>query len=100
MNRSSSVNKCTGGDTPLGGLVNLDIWPDGRYRLKFHMHSSSILGNFDYTLRAYLNAPGTPNALLVAQCHVSGVDDSDHEDGFNALIPLYWDQWWPVVLSM
>ncbi|MCO5216945.1 MAG: hypothetical protein M9950_12465 [Thermomicrobiales bacterium] len=83
----------TGGDTPLGGLVNLDIWPDGRYHLKFHMHSSSILGNFDYTLRAYLNAPDFPTLFLLHSGHVSGVDDSDHEeDGFNALIPLYWDQ--------
>lgn len=79
--------------TPLGGSVNLDIWPDGRYHIKFHMHSSSIFGDFDYMLRAYLTAPDFPTLFLLHSGHVSGVDSSDHEeDGYNALIPLYWDQ--------
>ncbi|MCO5225846.1 MAG: hypothetical protein M9953_10955, partial [Thermomicrobiales bacterium] len=79
--------------TPLGGSVDVDVWPDGNYYVKFHMHSSSVFGDFDYALRAYLTAPGFPTLVFVHSGNVSGVSDSDHEErGFNALIPLYWDQ--------
>jgi len=79
--------------TPLGGWVDVDIWRDGHYHVKFHMHSSSIFGDFDFNVRAYLNAPGFPTMAFLHSGHVSGVDDADHEeDGANPLIPIYWAQ--------
>lgn len=79
--------------TPLGGWVDVDVWSDGRYRVKFHMHSSSVFGDFDFDLRAYLSAPGFPTMVFLHSGHVSGVDDADHEeDGSNPLIPVYWTQ--------
>ena len=79
--------------TPLGGSVAVDVWQDGHYHVKFHMHCSSIFGDFDYGLRAYLSAPGFPTLMFLHNGNVSGVDSSDHEeDGSNQLIPLYWSQ--------
>jgi hypothetical protein len=87
--------------TPLGGWVHVDVKDDGGFSVKFHMHSSSVLGNFDFALRAYLAAPGTPGFLFHHAGHVSGVDDADYEEsGTNPLIALYWPpcrpgQSWP-----
>jgi hypothetical protein len=79
--------------TPLGGSVAVDVRPDGSYHVKFHMHSSSIFGDFDYAIRAYLSAPGFPTLMFLHSGSVSGVDSSDHEeDGSNPLIPLYWNE--------
>jgi hypothetical protein len=79
--------------TPLGGSVDVDVWSDGRYKVKFHMHSSSIFGDFDFNLRAYLSAPGFPTLMFLHSGNVSGVDDADHEEeGSNPLIPIYWEQ--------
>ncbi|MDT0488871.1 hypothetical protein, partial [Streptomyces doebereineriae] len=60
--------------TPLGGWVDVDVSDNGDYHVKFHMHSSSILGDFDFNLRAYLTAPGFPTMAFIKSGHVSGVD--------------------------
>jgi hypothetical protein len=79
--------------TPLGGSVHLEVSDNGDYYVKFHMHSSSIAGNFDFNLRAYLTAPGFPTMAFVHSGHVSGVDDADHEErGTSPLLALYWPQ--------
>src|SRR5262249_44908466 len=77
--------------TPLGGWVHLEVESDGNYRVKFHMHSSSIFGNFDFHIRAYLIAPGAPAFFFHWSGHVSGVDDANHEDaGNNPYIRYHW----------
>jgi hypothetical protein len=77
--------------TPLGGNVYCEIYKDGRTYVKFHMHSSSIFGSFDFNLRAYITAPGSPAFAFLHSGHVSGVDNADYEEwGRNDLIPIYW----------
>ena len=79
--------------TPLGGSVHVDVRDNRTCDVKFHMHSSSMLGSFDYTLRAYLTAPGFPVLAFIHSGHVSGVDSADHEEhGTNPLLGLYWSQ--------
>jgi len=77
--------------TPLGGWVDVEVSDNGDYHVKFHMHSSSVLGNFDFNLRAYLTAPGFPMMAFIKSGHVSGVDSWDHEErGHSPLLALYW----------
>jgi hypothetical protein len=77
--------------TPLGGNVYVELYKDGRTYVKFHMHSSSIFGDFDFNLRAYVTAAGSPAFAFLHSGHVSGVDNADYEEwGSNALIPIYW----------
>ncbi|MFO1128069.1 MAG: hypothetical protein U1E66_06520 [Rhodospirillales bacterium] len=79
--------------TPLGGWVHVEVSDDGDYYVHFHMRSSSIVGNFDFNLRAYLTAPGFPTMAFVQSGHVSGVDDWNQEErGNNPLVTLYWKQ--------
>ncbi len=79
--------------TPLGGWVHLDVDESGGYHVKFHMHSSSVLGDFDFQIRAYLQAPDCPVIFFYHEGHVSGVDDSDYEEsGSNPLIAMYWSK--------
>ena len=76
--------------TPLGGWVDVEVSDNGDYHVKFHMHSSSVLGNFDFNLRAYLTAPGFPMMAFIKSGHVSGVDSWDHEErGNSPLLALY-----------
>ena len=79
--------------TPLGGWVDVEVSDNGDYHVKFHMHSSSLLGNFDFNLRAYLTAPGFPMMAFIKSGHVSGVDSWDHEErGHSPLLALYWSK--------
>jgi hypothetical protein len=79
--------------TPLGGWVDLQVQSNGNYNITFHMHSSSIFGNFDFDLRAYLNVPNGPTFFFHHSGHVSGVDDADYpESGTNPLIAMYWSE--------
>ena len=79
--------------TPLGGWVHVEASENGAYYVKFHMHSSSIFGDFDFNLRAYLTAQGFPSMAFVHSGHVSGVDDADYEErGMSPLLALYWPQ--------
>ena len=79
--------------TPLGGWVDVDVSDNGDYHVKFHMHSSSILGDFDFNLRAYLTAPGFPTMAFIKSGHVSGVDSWNHEEnGHSPLLALYWSK--------
>lgn len=79
--------------TPLGGWVDVEVSDNGDYHVKFHMHSSSVLGNFDFNLRAYLTAPGFPMMAFIKSGHVSGVDSWDHEErGHSPLLALYWSK--------
>lgn len=79
--------------TPLGGSVHVEVSDNGDYFVRFHTHSSSILGNFDFNLRAYLTAPGFPTMAFIQSGHVSGVDSWDREEhGHNPLLALYWLQ--------
>lgn len=87
------VNVSTPSGTPLGGWVHVEVSDNGSYYVKFHMHSSSVLGSFDFNLRAYLSAPGFATMAFIQSGHVSGVDDWDHEErGNNPLLALYWRQ--------
>lgn len=65
--------------TPLGGWVDVEVSDNGDYHVHFHMHSSSVFGNFDFNLRAYLTAPGFPTMAFIQSGHVSGVDSWDRE---------------------
>src|SRR5262249_2109831 len=66
---------------------------NGDYTVTFHMHSSSDFGNFDFDLRGYLSAPGTPTFFFHHSGHVSGVDDSTYpESGTIPLLMLWWPQ--------
>jgi hypothetical protein len=57
------------------------------------MRSSNFLAGFSYQLRAYITAIGFPTMVFLHNGSVGGGETSRHsEDGFNALIPLYWDQ--------
>jgi hypothetical protein len=86
-------NVVTPEGTPLGGSVHVEVSDDGSYLVKFHMHSSSLLGNFDFNLRAYLTAPGFATIAFIQSGHVSGVDSWDHDErGSNPLLALYWGQ--------
>jgi hypothetical protein len=86
-------NVVTPSGTPLGGWVHVEVSNNGDFYVKFHMHSSSMFGNFDFNLRAYLTAPGFPTMAFIQSGHVSGVDDWDHEErGNNPLLALYWSQ--------
>jgi hypothetical protein len=77
--------------TPLGGSVHLEVHDNGDYAIHFHAHSSSILGDFDFAVRAYLAVPDGPAFFFHHQGHVSGVDDADYdENGNNPLIRTYW----------
>ena len=77
--------------TPLGGNVSVELYKDGRTHVKFHMHSSSVFGRFDFNLRAYVTADGSPAFVFLHSGHVSGVDSADYEEwGRNDLIPIYW----------
>ena len=79
--------------TPLGGWVDLHMQSNGNYQIMFHMHSSSIAGNFDFDLRAYLSASNCPAFFFHHSGHVSGVDSADYpESGNNPLITIYWSQ--------
>ncbi len=79
--------------TPLGGQVDLQVQSNGNYQITFHMHSSSVLGNFDFDLRAYLNVPNGPAFFFHHSGHVSGVDSADYpESGTNAFIAMYWSE--------
>ncbi|MFI6959779.1 hypothetical protein ACIBJI_40740 [Nocardia sp. NPDC050408] len=79
--------------TPLGGSVHVEVSDNGDYYVKFHTHSSSVFGDFDFNLRAYLTAPGFPTMAFVQSGHVSGVDSWDREEhGHNPLLALYWSQ--------
>jgi len=79
--------------TPLGGWVDLHMQSNGNYQVVFHMHSSSIAGNFDFELRAYLSASNCPTFFFHHSGHVSGVDSADYsESGTNPLIAMYWSQ--------
>ncbi len=79
--------------TPLGGWVDLHLQSNGNYKVMFHMHSSSIAGNFDFELRAYLSASNCPTFFFHHSGHVSGVDSEDHEEpGSNPLIAMYWSE--------
>ena len=79
--------------TPLGGWVDVEVSDNGDYHVKFHMHCSSLLGNFDFNLRAYLTAPGFPMMAFIKSGHVSGVDSWDHEErGNSPLLALYWSK--------
>ncbi len=79
--------------TPLGGWVDLQVQSNGNYQITFHMHSSSIAGNFDFDLRAYLNIPNGPTFFFHHSGHVSGVDSADYpESGTNPLIAMYWSE--------
>ncbi len=79
--------------TPLGGWVDLQVQSNGNYQIKFHMHSSSVLGNFDFDLRAYVSAPNCPTFFFHHSGHVSGVDSADYpKSGTNPLIAIYWSQ--------
>lgn len=79
--------------TPLGGWVDLHLQSNGNYQVVFHMHSSSIAGNFDFELRAYLSASNCPTFFFHHSGHVSGVDSADHEEpGSNPLIAMYWSE--------
>ncbi|MBF6346873.1 hypothetical protein IU409_25660 [Nocardia cyriacigeorgica] len=90
---TSSKNIVTPSGTPLGGWVHVEVSDNGDFFVKFHMHSSSILGNFDFNLRAYLTAPGFPTMAFIKSGHVSGVDSWDHEEhGHSPLLALYWAQ--------
>jgi hypothetical protein len=87
------ANVITAEGTPLGGWVHLDVSDDGSYHVKFHMHSSSVAGMFDYAVRAYLTGPDFPTVAFLNSGHVSGVDSTEHEEsGTNALLALYWPQ--------
>jgi hypothetical protein len=85
-------NVVTPSGTPLGGWVHLEVSDDGSYKVKFHMHSSSVLGSFDFNVRAYLSAPGCPTMAFIQSGHVSGVDswEPPAEPGTNPLLALYW----------
>ena len=77
--------------TPLGGFVHVEMEPTGDYRVNFHMHSSAVLGDFDYALRAYVAAPGLPVFMFVHRGQVSGVDSSDHHEvGRHSAIAANW----------
>ena len=77
--------------TPLGGNIELQVQSNGEFHIKFHMHSSSIFGDFDYDLRVYLTAPNCPTFFFHHRGHVSGVDSEDYpESGSNPLIGIYW----------
>src|SRR5215471_15969953 len=79
--------------TPLGGWIDLEIHGNGDYKITFQMHSSSVLGNFDFDLRAYLTAPGCPVFFFHHSGHVSGVDDSNYsETGNLPLLALYFPE--------
>jgi hypothetical protein len=79
--------------TPLSGWIDLEIHGNGDYRVTFHMHCSSILGNFDFDLRAYLSGPGCPAFFFHHSGHISGVSDNDYpETGNSPLIAIYWKQ--------
>jgi hypothetical protein len=88
---SFNADIVTPSGTPLGGWVHLDVYSTGDYHVKFHMHSSSIAGSFDFNLRAYLSAPNFPTMAFLHNGHVSGVDSADYEEsGFSPLLKLYW----------
>ena len=79
--------------TPLGGWVDLHLHSNGDYQVVFHMHSSSIAGNFDFDLRGYLSAANCPTFFFHHSGHVSGIDSADYpESGTNPLIAIYWSQ--------
>ena len=90
---SFDANVVTPSGTPLGGWVHVEVSDNGDYYVHFHTHSSSVFGNFDFNLRAYLTAPGFATMAFIQSGHVSGVDDWDHEErGNNPLLALYWSQ--------
>lgn len=66
--------------TPLGGRVDLHMQCNGNYQVVFEIHSSSIAGNFDFDLGAYLNASNCPIFFFHHSGHVSGVDTEHHEE--------------------
>jgi hypothetical protein len=76
--------------TALGGWIDVDVQDSGDYQVHFHMHSKSILGSFDFNLRAYLGAPGFPTMAFVHSGHVSGVDSADHqESGHSEILRVF-----------
>lgn len=93
QSKSFDQNIETPSGTPLGGWIHLEIHGNGDYRITFHMHSSSVLGDFDFDLRGYLSAPGCPTFFFHHSGHVSGVSDNDYpEAGNSPLIAFYWRQ--------
>lgn len=79
--------------TPLGGSVKLTVEENGDYLAQFRAKSSSMLGNFDFAIRAYLTGPGTPAFTFAKTGHVSGVDRwARDERGNNPLIQRYWSE--------
>lgn len=80
--------------TPLGGNVHVDLYPDGRTYVKFHLHTSSVFADYDFNVRAYVSAPGCPTIAFLHSGNISGVDDNDHEEwGNNPLVALYWSSY-------
>lgn len=78
--------------TPLGGSVHLEVHQNGDYAIHFDMRSSSIFGDFDFAIRAYLGVPNGPVLFFYHAGHVSGVDSSPFDEiGNNPFIATYWD---------
>jgi hypothetical protein len=91
--KSFNIGVTTPDGVPLGGSVDITISDNGDWRAHFSMHSSSIFGNFDFTVRAFVGALDSPIIAFVASGHVSEVDTWPHdESGNNPLIKLYWNQ--------
>jgi hypothetical protein len=77
--------------TPFGGPVTLEVHDNGNYRVHFDMKSTSILAPLDYTVRAYLTAPGFPTMAFIHAGHVDANDNDPHdESGHSPLLALYW----------
>jgi hypothetical protein len=75
----------------LGGWVDLEVRSNGATHVHFHMHGSSVLTSYDFSLRAYLQAPNCPTIALISAGHTAGVDSWDHEeDASNPLIAASW----------
>lgn len=91
--RAFDGNIITGEGVALGGDVHVEVSDNGDWFVKFHVHTSSILANYDYLIRAYLKADGLPPVAFVKSGHCSGVDDWNHEErGTNPLLRAYWDK--------
>jgi hypothetical protein len=89
--RTFHADWSTPSGTPLGGFVDLEVHANGDYVVNFHAHSSSIFGDFDFALRAYLGVPGGPVFFFHHAGHVSQVDSADYpESGNSPLIALHW----------
>ena len=77
--------------TALGGWVDITMRSNGSYEIRYHMHCSSMIAGYDFTVRAIFAAKSGITFVGQHSGHVGGVDSDDFtEAGYSQYIWQHW----------